>query len=80
MKTSILQRKDFSQLLKNVGGNLSSLKQELTDYNTFTVAVADKDIKPQHFRYVGVSFCFSNKRLFLRLKCFLFPTGLDKTA
>lgn len=50
MKTSILQRKDFSQLLKNVGGNLSSLKQELTDYNTFTVAVADKDIKPQHFR------------------------------
>lgn len=50
MKTSILQRKDFSQLLKNVGGNLSSLKQELTDYNTFTVAVADKDIKPQQFR------------------------------
>ncbi|XP_052801823.1 integrator complex subunit 6-like [Mya arenaria] len=49
-KTSVLQRKDFSQLLKNVGGNLSSLKQELTDYNTFTIAVPDKDIKPQQFR------------------------------
>ena len=49
-KTSVLQRKDFSQLLKNVGGNLSSLKQELTDYNTFTVAVPDNEIKPQCFR------------------------------
>lgn len=49
-KTSILQRKDFSELLKNVGGNLSSLRQELTDYNTFTIAVPDKEIKPQQFR------------------------------
>ncbi|XP_060595337.1 integrator complex subunit 6-like [Ruditapes philippinarum] len=49
-KTSVLQRKDFSQLLKNVGGNLSSLKQELTDYNTFTIAVPDREIKPQQFR------------------------------
>ncbi|KAH3804920.1 hypothetical protein DPMN_133213 [Dreissena polymorpha] len=49
-KTSVLQRKDFSQLLKNVGGNLASLKQELTDYNTFTIAVPDRDVKPQQFR------------------------------
>ncbi|KAL5005014.1 hypothetical protein ScPMuIL_018470 [Solemya velum] len=49
-KTSILQRKDFNQLLQSVGGNMLSLKQELTDYNTFTIAVADKDIKPQYFR------------------------------
>jgi len=49
-KTSVLQRKDFSQLLKNVGGNLSSLKQELTEYSTFTIAVPDRDIKPQQFR------------------------------
>lgn len=49
-KTSILQRRDFNQLLQNAGGNLQSLKQELTDFNTFTVAIADKDIKPQYYR------------------------------
>ncbi|KAJ8310005.1 hypothetical protein KUTeg_011870 [Tegillarca granosa] len=48
-KTSILQRKDFNQLLQNFGGNMQSLKQELTDYNTFTIAVPDKDIKPQYY-------------------------------
>ncbi|KAK3094412.1 hypothetical protein FSP39_001482 [Pinctada imbricata] len=49
-KTSILQRRDFNQLMQNFGGNLQSLKQELTDFNTFTVGVADRDIKPQYFR------------------------------
>lgn len=49
-KTSILQRRDFNQLLQNAGGNLQNLKQELTDFNTFTVAIADKDIKPQYYR------------------------------
>ncbi|KAK3590010.1 hypothetical protein CHS0354_035043 [Potamilus streckersoni] len=49
-KTSVLQRKDFKQLLQNVDGNMSTLKQELTDFNTFTVAVPDKDIRPQPFR------------------------------
>ncbi|XP_062585335.1 integrator complex subunit 6-like, partial [Saccostrea cucullata] len=49
-KTSVLQRRDFNQLLQNAGGNLQNLKQELNDYNTFTVAVADRDIKPQYYR------------------------------
>lgn len=49
-KASILQRKDFNQLLQSVGGNMSNLKQELLDYNTFTVAVPDKEIKPQYYR------------------------------
>ncbi|KAL4220725.1 Integrator complex subunit 6 [Mactra antiquata] len=50
LRTSVLQRKDFSQLLKSVDGNLSCLKQELTDYNTFSIVVPDKGIKPQQFR------------------------------
>ncbi|GFN89087.1 Dead/h (asp-glu-ala-asp/his) box polypeptide 26 (ddx26), mRNA protein [Plakobranchus ocellatus] len=50
-KTSILQRKDFNQLLANVGGNIASLKQELQqDYSGFTLAVQDPDIKPQTYR------------------------------
>ncbi|KAK3769954.1 hypothetical protein RRG08_048164 [Elysia crispata] len=50
-KTSILQRKDFNQLLANVGGNLAGLKQELQqDYSGFTLAVEDPDIKPQTYR------------------------------
>lgn len=49
-KTSVLQRKDFNQLLQNFGDNMQSLKQELTEYNTFTIGVSDKDIKPQMFR------------------------------
>lgn len=49
-KTSVLQRKDFNQLLQNFGDNIQSLKQELTEYNTFTVGIPDKDIKPQMYR------------------------------
>ncbi|XP_005100225.1 integrator complex subunit 6 [Aplysia californica] len=50
-KTSILQRKDFNQLLANLGGNMASLKQELQhDYSGFTLAVEDPDIKPQLYR------------------------------
>ena len=49
-KTSVLQRKDFNQLLQNFGDNIQSLKQELTEYNTFTIGIPDKDIKPQMYR------------------------------
>ncbi|KAK0040832.1 integrator complex subunit 6 [Biomphalaria pfeifferi] len=50
-KTSILQRKDFNQLLANLGGNIASLKQELQhDYSGFTLAVEDLDVKPQFYR------------------------------
>ncbi|KAH9514600.1 Integrator complex subunit 6 [Bulinus truncatus] len=50
-KTSILQRKDFNQLLANLGGNIAGLKQELQqDYTGFTLAVEDLDIKPQFYR------------------------------
>lgn len=49
-KTSVLQRKDFNQLLQNFGDNMQSLKQELTEYNTFTVGIPDKDIKPQMYK------------------------------
>ncbi|CAL1547176.1 unnamed protein product [Lymnaea stagnalis] len=50
-KTSILQRKDFHQLLANLGGNMAGLKQELQqDYSGFTLAVEDPDIKPQFYR------------------------------
>ncbi len=49
-QTSILQRKDFNQLLQHYGGDLNHLKKELTEYNTFTIAVADKNLKPNTFR------------------------------
>jgi len=50
-KTSILQRKDFNQLLAKLGGNIASLKQELQqDYSTFMLAVEDPDLKPQLYR------------------------------
>lgn len=49
-KTSVLQRKDFNQLLQNFGDNMQCLKQELTEYNTFTIGIPDKDIKPQMYR------------------------------
>ncbi|GAB1600442.1 integrator complex subunit 6-like [Argonauta hians] len=49
-KASIVQRKDFNQLLQTVGGNMNNLRQELLDYNTFTVAVQDPEIKPQYYR------------------------------
>lgn len=50
-KTSILQRRDFSQLLASLGGNMSILKQELTaDYSTFHIAVPDPSVRPQYYR------------------------------
>lgn len=50
-KTSILQRKDFKQLLAKLGGNIASLKQELLqDYSGFSLAVEDPDITPQFYR------------------------------
>ena len=49
-QTSILQRADFSQLLELHGGDLNHLKQELKEYNTFTLAVADPNLKPQTYR------------------------------
>uniref|UniRef100_A0A0B7AHQ3 Integrator complex subunit 6-like beta-barrel domain-containing protein n=1 Tax=Arion vulgaris TaxID=1028688 RepID=A0A0B7AHQ3_9EUPU len=50
-RTSVLQRKDFNQLLANLGGNMAILKQELQqDYSGFTLAVEDPDIKPQFYR------------------------------
>lgn len=47
---SILQRKDFNELLEFYGGNMYNLKQELTEYNTFTLAAPDKNVKPQTYR------------------------------
>ncbi|XP_076454047.1 integrator complex subunit 6-like isoform X2 [Babylonia areolata] len=50
-KTSILQRRDFSQLLSSIGGNLSALKQEMTsDYSAFHIAVPDPAVRPQCYR------------------------------
>ena len=52
-QTSILERQDFNQLLKVSGGNMAHMmhaKQELTDYNTFTLAVPDSSIRPQPFK------------------------------
>ncbi|XP_041359584.1 integrator complex subunit 6-like [Gigantopelta aegis] len=48
--TSFVERKDFNQLMKNMGSNMSGLKQELQEYSSFTIAVADKEIKPQYYR------------------------------
>ncbi len=31
---------------------MSMLKQELTDYNSFTLAVPDRDIRPQTYKLV----------------------------
>ncbi|CAH1782053.1 unnamed protein product [Owenia fusiformis] len=47
-QTSILERKDFHQLLKS--NDLSNLKQEMTDYSSFTLAVPDPKVKPQMYR------------------------------
>ncbi|CAG5127720.1 unnamed protein product [Candidula unifasciata] len=48
---SVLQRKDFNQLLASLGGNMAILKQELQqDYSGFTLAVEDPEIKPQFYR------------------------------
>ncbi|KAL8612218.1 hypothetical protein ACOMHN_028915 [Nucella lapillus] len=50
-KTSILQRRDFSQLLSTIGGNLSALKQEIvSDYSGFHIAVPDPAVRPQYYR------------------------------
>ncbi|PVD18932.1 hypothetical protein C0Q70_21491 [Pomacea canaliculata] len=50
-KTSVLQRRDFSQLLASLGGNISILKQELmTDYSSFRIAVPDPSLRPQCYR------------------------------
>ena len=52
-KTSVLQRRDFSQLLSSLGGNLSALKQEMTaDYSSFLIAVPDPSVRPQSYRSV----------------------------
>ena len=32
---------------------MSQLRQELTDFSTFTLAPSDRDIKPQSYRYIG---------------------------
>ncbi|KAK6195809.1 hypothetical protein SNE40_001162 [Patella caerulea] len=49
-KTSFLKRKDFNQLVENLGANVSSLKQEIQDYNSFTIAAPVKTIQPQYYR------------------------------
>ncbi|ESO86410.1 hypothetical protein LOTGIDRAFT_179396 [Lottia gigantea] len=48
-KTSFLKRKDFNELVENLGA-VPSIKQELQDYNTFTIGVPVKDIQPQYYR------------------------------
>ena len=49
-RTSILQRQDFNELLRHYGTNMSSLKQELTEYSTFTLTVPDGSIEPHMYR------------------------------
>ncbi|XP_046568892.1 integrator complex subunit 6-like [Haliotis rubra] len=49
-QTSVLQRKDFNQLMQNLGGNMAWLKQDLQEYTTFSIAVPDRGIKPQYYR------------------------------
>ena len=54
-QTSVLQRPDLKQLLQAGGGDLglvsTLLKQEMNDYNTFTINTPCKDFKPQSYRY-----------------------------
>lgn len=47
---SILQRKDFHQLMHIFGSDISTLKEQLNEYNGFTLAVPDKDVTPQTYR------------------------------
>ncbi|KAK2155545.1 hypothetical protein LSH36_237g04058 [Paralvinella palmiformis] len=49
-QTSILQRKDFNQLLKHYGGDMSHLTQDLTDLSTFKLAVPNKDLQAQTYK------------------------------
>jgi integrator complex subunit 6 len=49
-QTSLLQRKDFNQLLQHYGGDMAHLKQELNEFTTFTIATLDKNVKPNTFR------------------------------
>lgn len=48
--TSLLQRKDFNQLLQHFGGDMSHLRHELQAYNTFTIAVPTKEQPPLTYR------------------------------
>ncbi|KAK7499193.1 hypothetical protein BaRGS_00009453 [Batillaria attramentaria] len=50
-KMSILQRRDFSQLLASLEGNMSALKQEMmADFSSFHIAVHDSTVRPQYYR------------------------------
>lgn len=50
-KTSVLQRRDFSQLLASLEGNMAVLKQEMmADFTSFHIAVHDPTVRPQCYR------------------------------
>ena len=51
-QVSLLERKDFNQLLQHYGGDMATLKQELNNFNTFVLATQDKEIEPQTYRFV----------------------------
>ena len=46
-ETSLLQRKDFKEIMAHYGSNMAMLKQELVEFPTFVMAVPDKELKPQ---------------------------------
>ena len=51
-KTSFVQRTDFKQLLDKCNGNMQVLKQELTEFNSFTLHLHNKNVQPQMYRSV----------------------------
>ena len=53
-RMSILQRTDFHQLLAHHGGDMSSLKQELDDYDTVLLRVAANASDTKAYTYTWV--------------------------
>lgn len=47
---SLLQRKDFKEVMAHYGSNMAMLKQELVEFPTFVIGVPDKDLKPQPYK------------------------------
>ena len=49
-ETSLLQRKDFKDIMAHYGSNMAALKQELVEFPSFVLGVPDKNVKPQPYK------------------------------
>ena len=49
-EASLLARQDFKELLQHYKGDISHLKKELNELNSFSLAVPDASFKPQTYK------------------------------